>query len=418
MFLGSIPQRIAEELSEIKGEKIMVLGSGNYRSEIVLSRYNDSIISTDVSVYSTILGRFFSDGDFKKKILNDYDFINDFDGAEYVAAVIQMLEMCQLRDIESDQRKKRVMLETLGDVVREKGAKIQEIKNGLKIESFVRECMTSVFNKAEYDDRLLVAFPPTYTKGYEKMFGAFSVNIEDEPPAYREINEAVYQEFCEDIIKRGRYVLYTDRKLPVSEPVIKYSEYKKKDVFIYSDYLNRSKFIFIGKGDNFIAEKYERATVDDIKEHGCAVVPISAKVENYFRSVYIKKAVPSTPQNCVPLMVISGKKILGFIVYSTGSGSMSYLWADYTVSEAPRASKLIIRIVRCRETVKLFDQKYVTWTERIRTTVFTDKPVSMKYRGIFDLMERKEGKLIYEADIKDTSIEKEVNDWLGSLKGK
>jgi len=66
MFLGSIPQRIAEELSEIKGERIMVLGSGNYRSEIVLSRYNDSIISTDVSVYSTILGRFFSDADLKE----------------------------------------------------------------------------------------------------------------------------------------------------------------------------------------------------------------------------------------------------------------------------------------------------------------------------------------------------------------
>ena len=33
----------------------------------------------------------------------------------------------------------------------------------------------------------------------------------------------------------------------------------------------------------------------------------------------------------------------------------------------------------------------------IQTTVFTDKPVSMKYRGVYDLHSKEEGKLIYRA---------------------
>ena len=419
MFLGSIPKKIAQELTAIKNEKVIVLGSGNYRSEMSISQNkSNKIISTDISAYSSILGWYFSGEETRIETIDEYSIINNYSGAEYVAAIIQMMDMTQLRDIENDRRKKKKMFQLLDSVIKERAEKIEKIKSEMTVERFIRECMTTVYKKPEHSEHLILAFPPTYAKGYEKMFKGFSEKIIDQMPPYSEINDVSYMQLCDDIVRRGKYILYTDRELDFVDPVIKYSEPKKKDVFVYSDYLLRKKYIFTGNMLAGFDGKYERATIEDIRETGIQVSYVSIKIENYFREVYIKKAVPSTPQNSVALLVSSGEKLVGFILYSTGKGSTSYLWADYVVTDINRISKLVLRIAKTREAVILFDGKYVTWTNRLKTTVFTKSPVSMKYRGVFELMERKEGKLIYEADVSDNTIDYEVKKWLESWKEK
>jgi hypothetical protein len=46
-------------------------------------------------------------------------------------------------------------------------------------------------------------------------------------------------------------------------------------------------------------------------------------------------------------------------------------------------------------------------------TAFTDQPVSMKYRGIYDLTSRKPGQLNYQAEINDRTAKAIYLDWLG-----
>ena len=57
-------------------------------------------------------------------------------------------------------------------------------------------------------------------------------------------------------------------------------------------------------------------------------------------------------------------------------------------------------------------QRLVTHVQRIGTTAFTDKPVSMKYRGVFDLAGRKPGKLNYVGAAGRWSLAEGLQWWL------
>ena len=55
-----------------------------------------------------------------------------------------------------------------------------------------------------------------------------------------------------------------------------------------------------------------------------------------------------------------------------------------------RMSKLILAVVLSKEVKLMIEQMINQRVRVITTTAFTDKPVSMKYRGIFELASRKE----------------------------
>ncbi|MBV6343082.1 hypothetical protein [Candidatus Magnetobacterium casense] len=419
MFLGSIPKKIAQELEAITREKVIVLGSGNFRSEIAMQGRENLITSSDVSTYSTIIGEYLCDGDYKKEVVGELSILNEYSGAEYVAGIVQLLDFSQLRDIEADNRIKRHIVKNLDKMIKDKAVGIAKLKEIMRLERFVRQCMVSLYDKPEFERHLILAFPPTYTAGYEKMFKKFNESIIDRLPPYTEIDNEVYELLCHGIIERGKYVLYTDRPVEGVDPLILYQEPKKKPVFLYSDYLKTKKYITVNMEMPEIGV-YERATFEDIERDGIQLGYLSMKDEAYFRTVYIKKAVPSTPQNSVAVMLKSGEKIVGIVLYSTSKHDQTYLWADYAISEAPRVSKLVLTIAKTRECVKFFDSRYVMWTKRLKTTVFTKQPVSMKYRGVFELVFRneKEGKLLYEADVVDNTVEEVVAGWLEKSRGK
>ena len=48
---------------------------------------------------------------------------------------------------------------------------------------------------------------------------------------------------------------------------------------------------------------------------------------------------------------------------------------------------------------KELNARFKTQIEQITTNVFTDKPVSMKYRGVFKLYKRHNGKITYRTTL-------------------
>ncbi len=59
----------------------------------------------------------------------------------------------------------------------------------------------------------------------------------------------------------------------------------------------------------------------------------------------------------------------------------------------------------------ILEQKLAQKVRTIGTTAFTDKPVSMKYRGVFDLHSRKEGRLNYLGEAGKWSLEQALTWW-------
>lgn len=81
-----------------------------------------------------------------------------------------------------------------------------------------------------------------------------------------------------------------------------------------------------------------------------------------------------------------------------------------------RLSKLVLMIVKSGETCRMMQKVKQLRLRYVGTTAFTDKPVSMKYRGVFKLAKRGETlegqKYInYEAEFDALSWQEVLKEW-------
>ncbi|USK77740.1 hypothetical protein LIT31_26200 (plasmid) [Peribacillus frigoritolerans] len=76
-----------------------------------------------------------------------------------------------------------------------------------------------------------------------------------------------------------------------------------------------------------------------------------------------------------------------------------------------RLSKLILACVLSKEVKMLLEQALNGRIKALSTTAFTDKPVSMKYRGLFEVHSRKEGRVNYTAPAGKWSLQEGYKWW-------
>jgi hypothetical protein len=60
----------------------------------------------------------------------------------------------------------------------------------------------------------------------------------------------------------------------------------------------------------------------------------------------------------------------------------------------------------------MMEEKLLAELPFLTTMVFTDKPVSMKYRGLFKLARRDEGKLVYSTEMGIRNLKEVIPLWL------
>jgi hypothetical protein len=117
----------------------------------------------------------------------------------------------------------------------------------------------------------------------------------------------------------------------------------------------------------------------------------------------------------VPLVAAVDGKVFGFLIYSRmqGGGDV-YLLADFVVNSCRyrRLAKLLLLVTQTREVQRLLEEKFLLEIPKCRTMVFTDKPVSMKYRGLYQLARRDPGKLVYETDMGILDLSEVIPLWL------
>ena len=145
------------------------------------------------------------------------------------------------------------------------------------------------------------------------------------------------------------------------------------------------------------------------------VVRMDGNVMNSLRSVYLNPHImPAMPQRCYA--VLSAGKLVGAFGVSQPRGFLPcdvYLMADFAVRPTPhkRLSKLILACLLSKAVQTDLEQWLCTRIKVIGTTAFTDKPVSMKYRGLFDIHSRAEGRVNYVGQAGRWSLEEGVQWW-------
>jgi hypothetical protein len=145
---------------------------------------------------------------------------------------------------------------------------------------------------------------------------------------------------------------------------------------------------------------------------------------DYLRMMYLKKdIILGSAPFCYLWFIddyVFGASMFDFMKvdkYGTSAVSMK---SDFVIdSSLPKISKLLIMGVLSNEYREELCIRFKTEVSIISTSVFTDKPVSMKYRSVFDLAERGLGKLYYTQTAgKLGSLDQIVKDFLKRFKDK
>lgn len=110
----------------------------------------------------------------------------------------------------------------------------------------------------------------------------------------------------------------------------------------------------------------------------------------------------------------------GFAVFSKYSsrrmGELMGL-SDFVVnSKTKRLSKLLIMLELTHDVRMVIARSVQEYFDIIYTPVYTQKPVSMKYRGVFKLEKREPGKLTYFGTFNESTIKETYKKWLKNNK--
>jgi hypothetical protein len=430
MFFGTTPaiisQYLEKEFKRINPSKVWVLFSGNFVVEQVAGLTTSAEIeSTDVSLYSKAIGHGVTGTTFGLELNEDMKEMfpiigNVTEPIDLAAQVIFMTEVAQTlkkQHIPYYQALLKTAIENEEDYFKKIKAKLERFAKNTERMRFYGICATKLVDQVQKGD-VVFYDPPVILGDYEKMFAPLAkcYKWNDEP--YTEITPDVIADHMALFESKGAICYYrTNNPITPHEGYEPVFMYQYKETASYCLYSNRPDKTFVGRFTPLKEEvkKYRTIGEKDVITDKSVVqmIPVKGNIANHYRMMWVKKAT-MTDGGFAFLVVIDGA-VVGVAQVSDGLAFGS----DYAVifsdpacpySNYKRLSKLIVQVICTKEFLKMFNDMTMWEHTGFTTRVFTNEPVSMKYRGLFELADRieeKEGnykyKLVYQ---NKTNIEK------------
>jgi hypothetical protein len=424
-FVGSINAETRKWLGNngaaFDGRQVYVGCSGNFTVEQLLSRYAPKarIWGNDVSIYSSALGAYLANQPFELSVKDDeYKWLEPYlEEVEGKAAAIMVLLEALKYENANNAFKARHWAHYRNNFARFHQATVEKLrqrKQGIRLEGYIGKDIFDLLDEIP-KEAVVIAFLPTYAGGYERMFKRLGEIFTWDEPRYEIIDE---ERKKRTILKmRERDYLYLDDKVYPGLPMVAVvRKARMKPVYIYSNMSvlrlavlkqqRRSQFMPFAR----LSEQDEITPVSKL-----TIVPTSNAVVNYYRDVYLSKGVGIPADGEAPFAVAVDGKVFGFLIFARmqGRGDV-YLLADFVVNSTRyrRLAKLLLLVIQTREIRRMMEEKLLAELPTCTTMVFTDKPVSMKYRGLFELARRDEGKLVYSTEMGIRNLKEVIPLWL------
>lgn len=238
----------------------------------------------------------------------------------------------------------------------------------------------------------IVTFPPFYKGGYEALYKHLDANVEWDRPAYAVFDPKDLPHVVDKIADSGvDYVFISDQKLDGREPRTVWKAPGRADHWLYANAGRSSVIRDDTTGRPFLFRPLEVGSLT--KDSVCEVVKIDGPRAMYVRSMYLKKSIAPVAGRCNFLVLIDGM-LAGCLVFSPSKfftrPDSVYLLSDVSVTQAHRVSKLISRLALNGEVLRSIAAQLLQTIGYVETTAFSDHPASMKYRGLFELLARRE----------------------------
>lgn len=423
LFVGGIQTNarldLYERLTPIINEKFQILCSGKFTFEHIL--YNKGakhIIGCDVSCLSMSIGAYLNKQNFNIEFMGEFSFLNEYiDGniESKVATILYLYGASEFyfgKNLQNKMALKRYLNNK--DKYIEKN-KIQFIKEYecLKgnVEFFAKDCFEVLHNSSQ--DEIILSYMPTYTGGYEKLYKIIDMFCIYDKPNYMMIDKDRYIQINSEILATRKSFVFTDIELPnLNDRLVSHYKGIGKDVFLYSN-INENKKFYTIKSKNPFIDINRLVEVDNLKPKSKIEV---LKCNNYnaIRARFPSDKLKVLGSVDVSFVVLIDKRYAGAFAFVKQKNFKSfYLLSDFVFVNKRKLSKLIPMLARSKEVIEYVEMKLnMELNVPLITKVQTEAPISMKYRGIYELDKRVDDGLIYSTKAKERTLQEEYRLWL------
>ena len=291
--------------------------------------------------------------------------------------------------------------------------------------TFYEICGLSLCRQSKSGDTIFFD-PPFFLKGYDKMFEGLDNYLTSEHVPFTEITPQIRDEKLQEYHEKGCKVYHLtneDRIIPNYEKRLR-AQYKPgASYYIYSNKFSKN-FLVRHEGMPEAQPKFPVLYKDDVltKNTKAEIVPVERKIMNHYRLLWTKKADMKDVGGKCYLVLLDGK-VAGVINICSGqiyNAPYAALISDVAspYSRYKRLSRLILWLLLSTEFLNRVNHDVVWDHEGFSTAVYTDKPKSMKYRGLFEKIstEENEGEFCFKhlyrsTTMKSKTIQKSYKGW-------
>lgn len=432
MFTGTTPPEVKLLLQDlmkgVKGKDVFIGCSGNYTTDKIMSAMGYIVHSNDVSLYSKLIADLLLDTSTEVECINP-ELRNVFDTWEETKYKKLVQVMFALKVAQFHQRKNDYQEEMFNAFIEQ--SKIYYDNTIKKLEKGALDFSIQSFYYGDFLDFLKmkkgkgvgISFPPTYKGGYEKMFGYVEESFKYEHAPYNIFDPKEGGVIFKELLDNDENIIYSDRHFDILESYlvgkIKLGA-NKNPLFAYSS-LRTNNHYYIER-DKYVKSSHIHILPVDYQftiETVITVRPCTVNDVNYYKAFYMANKVNYTTGGDFGLVFMADGMAFGFTSFSKQLSTLSqiFMQSDFVVnSETQRLSKLLIMLVKSHDVRRLIARKMYNYYDGVKTTVYTTSPVSMKYRGVFNLERRDEGKLMYSSDFTENSLNELYALWIRKYK--
>lgn len=438
LFPGQIPRETYAQMEAIlqmpeRGE-VFVFCSGSFRSEMWLTGWRPhlELHSCDISLLSCAIGRYLAHDPLPMVFVDRLAWLEDLVaemGESPMSRLVAMFIGAECRRLLGDRQRARLdaYIPTARTMIDDIRTRVQKHVDKIKIARFVGRDMRDHADEALERGAVVLGFPPTYgTTTYRDMaqFKRFEASVRWEQPTFREWRADGAAAWLSDYRARGgRYVLGIEYPLPGHEPAAYYQTGRKAPVYVYTNLPTRRGSVLTGRSTRPEPVRYELVTEDDLVAGArVELLRIPQNTMAYLKDCFYKQGLVHSAADCNIVVLVNGRLAGGFshrvqadakfhAPAGQGASSTAYLLADFSVGLAHRRlAKLVALLATSREAVSYIERDKVLRIRHLRTTAYSDKPVSMKYRDVWELESRKphltgaglpENQLNYTSEVRD-----------------
>lgn len=413
MFVGSIPsdmQKIVKEVvSDWTCSDIYVGTSGNFTIERVLHDSGFNLHGNDVTMYSSVIGWYLAGNEidikFNDEYADEYGWLKDYldEPADRVATVLLSTRLMQFMgklDNPYYQRMNEAYKLQWDSLHSQTKAKVERVTLTLKSYS-AADVFTWLDDIPE--EQGVICYPPFFGESgdYEKYFEKLEQLFIWTPPDYEFIYGDRMIEFFNKMMSKKHWLFGTKEKLDEFEPYLKgmtKTTNRGVPIYVYSN--SDTRRVVMPK------QELETIMIPRIEPHDDIGDKVSIKKltsGQFFslRSQYMNHNIKPGSPNLAYAVLVDGVIVGSFALMKQNSLSnfdkyiqtpSIYLLSDFPVSNSKydRLAKLVLYVALSSEVRTICENLSRRRVYSMVTTAFSNNPVSMKYRGIFQLLTRKE----------------------------